>query len=236
MKQWIQRILALIIVLAGTIFFLSKVKALLDWPHLYPDLGQLHLRNLIFLGLTLLLVGAAWVAGAYLMLGRERKLWWLLVPLAAFGLLLFLGTLTVREAVGTIPCSYTTSMAAYREEFAPKDFRVNGENLYPLRHTGEVTAYARYEKGEVLSESVTITYEKEDFDAEARRLRRMRLSAFHPKDTRDEVTCYVVEQDGATWQVLLTTKTKTVVYLRYTDPDRLPGFAPQPIQGLIIDS
>ena len=71
---------------------------------------------------------------------------------------------------------------------------------------------------------------------EARRLRRMRLSAFHPKDTRDEVTCYVVEQDGTTWQVLLTTKTKTVVYLRYTDPDRLPGFAPQPIQGLIIDS
>ena len=71
MKRWAKRIGAAALVLAGVLLYLRHLLQLLDWPHLYPDLGQLSMTNILFLGLTLLLLGLAWISAAYLLLNTK---------------------------------------------------------------------------------------------------------------------------------------------------------------------
>ena len=234
LSNWIKRIFAAALVIAGAVFFVRHVGQLLNWPHLYPDLGELSKRNLLFLGLTLLALSAAWISAAYLLLNTDKGILHQLIPAACFILLLTGGGLSMTEAVGEIPCSYTTSLASCREEFQSEDFRVRGKPLYPTFPMGELTDYARYEKGEVLAESVTRTYTQDAFNDEAARLAALDLPSFHPpQDPRErEITCYELRVGETLWQVLLVPKTKTVTYSRFSDTDRLPDFAPQPtVQG-----
>lgn len=232
MKIWIKRALGAALIVAGAVFFVRHILKLLDWPHLYPDLRELGLTNVLFLGLTLLLAALAWIAGAYLLLNAEKKIPHQLIPAAAFILLLTLAGLTATRAVGEIPCSYTTSLAACREEFDSGAFRVRGKPLYPGYPMGELTGYARYEKGEVLAESVTRTYEQDGFVNEAARLEALGISGFRfSQDPRErESTCYELRVGDSLWQVLLVPKTKTVTYSRFNRAEELPAFAPQPTE------
>ena len=232
MKIWIKRALGAVLVLAGAALFVRHILKLLDWPHLYPDLREFGLENVLFLGLTILLTAFAWIAGAYLLLNADKKLPHQLIPAAAFILLLTLSGLCATRAVGEIPCSYTTSLAACREEFDGTSFRVLGKPLYPGFPLGELTGYASYKKGDVLAESVTRTYDQDGFVGEAARLEALGLDGFRfSQDPRErESTCYELRRGDNLWQVLLVPKTKTVTYSRFYLAEELPSFAPQPTE------
>ena len=232
MKVWIKRALGAALIIVGAVLFVHHIHKLLDWPHLYPDLRQFGLGNVVFLGLTLLLTAFAWIAGAYLLLNADKKLPHQLIPAAAFIILLTLGGLCATQAVGEIPCSYTGSLAACREEFDGESFRVRGKPLYPGFPLGELTGYARYEKGEVLAESVTRTYDQDGFVGEAARLEALGLDGFRfSQDPRErESTCYELRLGDSLWQVLLVPKNKTVTYSRFYLAEELPSFAPQPTE------
>ena len=227
MKLWIKRAVVAVMTALGLLLFLRHGKQLLDWPHLYPDLSQLHLRNLIFGGLTLLLGAFAWIAAVYLFFNVEAKPPALVLPAAAFVLLLTLSGLCMTQAVGEIPCSYTSSLAVCREERDPKAFVVRGKTLCLPEPRGELSAYARYEKGEALAESLTVRYDQEHLMAEAGRLEALGLPAFSPAD---EERCYQLELGDGLWQLLVRNKEKTVTYSRFLHPEQLPGFAPQPVE------
>lgn len=230
MKTWIKRCAAAALIAAGAVLFISHLRQLLNWPHLYPDLGQLGLDNLIFFGLTLLLAAFAWIAAAYLLLNARERVLHLLIPAAAFVLLLTLSGLCATRAVGEIPCSYTDALSSFREDFDPQSFRVRGKALYPGYAMGELTGYARYEKGEVLAETVTRSYDSDGFNNESSRLQTLDLPGFRfVQDPRErESTCYELTMGDAVWQILLVPKTKTVTYSRFNCQEQLPGFAPHP--------
>ncbi len=232
MKLWAKRVGASALVLAGVVLYLRHLLQLLDWPHLYPDLSQFGKQNLLFLGLTLLLLGFAWIAACYLLLNTKLRILRLLLPAAAFVLLLTLSGLCLTRGVGEIPCSYTSSLAVCREEFDPAAFRVRGKSLYQGFLTGELSGYAKYEKGEVLAESVTRSFDQDEFTGEARRLAALGLESFRPaSDSRErELTCYELRLGDLLWQVLLVPKTKTVTYSRFSRAAELPSFAPQPTE------
>ena len=233
MKRWIKRAAAAAPVIAGVLLFVGHVRRLLDWPHLYPDLGQLGVGNLLFLGLTLLFVAFAWVAASYLLLNTHEGALHRLIPAAAFVLLLTLGGLCVTRAVGKVPCSYTTSLAACREEFDAQRFRVRGQPLYPEKPEGEVSSYASYEKGEVLAEQIVRAYDQQAFTRESARLAALGLPVFqlnqNPRER--EAACYELRLGDALWQILVVPKTKTVTYSRFNRPDQLPSFAPRPTEA-----
>lgn len=231
-KIWIKRALGAALIIAGAVVFVRHILELLDWPHLYPDLRQLGLENILFLGLTLLLTAFAWIAGAYLLLNADKKLPHQLIPAAAFILLLTLSGFCATRAVGEIPCSYTTSLAVCREEFSVDNFRILGKPLYPGYALGELTGYASYKKGDVLAESVTRTYDQDGFSGEAARLEALGLESFRfSQDPRErESTCYELRRGDSLWQVLLVPKTKTVTYSRFNLAGELPSFAPQPTE------
>lgn len=225
MNPWIKRGAAAVLGLAGFWLLLRHLKQLLDWPHLYPDLGRLHVSNLVLGGLTLLLTALAWISLVYLFLNRERKLWPQILAGVSFGVLLLLAGVSMTGAVGDVPCSYTTSLSAYRQEFQTREYIYRGVNLCPFHPEGEISAYARYEKGEAKAERLTVSYEKENFDAEAARLRAMELPAIQ---LENEEICYEIHQNNVTWQILVATKTKRVTYSRFQQTEELPGFAPTP--------
>ena len=230
MKTWIKRAGAGLIVALGAVLLLRHLAQLLNWKHLYPDLGKMGLSNLIFLGLSLLTLASAWISAAYLLLNAKERVLRLLIPAAAFVLLMTLCGFCMTRAVGEIPCSYTSSLSACREEFDSSSFRIRGISLYPERLSGELTDYARYEKGEVLAESVTRSYDQDSFTAERTRLAMLGLEGvqFSPDPRERPNTLYELRLGDSLWQVLLVPKTKTVVYSRFNCPDQLPGFAPQP--------
>ncbi len=242
MKLWIKRAIGLAIIIAGAVFFVRHIRKLLDWPHLYPDLRQFGAGNVVFMGLTLLLVAFAWVAGAYLLLNADKKIPHQIIPAAAFILLLTLGGVCATRAVGEIPCTYTSSLAACREEFDPQLFRVTGKSLYPGFPLGELTGYASYKKGDCMAESITRTYDQDGFTGEAARLEAVRLDAQAQKNQKLEVfrfsqdpreresTCYELRIGDNLWQVLLVPKTKTVTYSRFRLIEELPSFAPHPTE------
>ena len=232
MKTWIKRAGAVLLVAAGVVLLARHSLRLLDWKHLYPDLGQAGLGNLIFLALSLLTLAFAWIAAAYLVLNAGQRVLKLLIPAAAFILLMTLCGLCVTEAVGEVPCSYTSSLAACREELEPQSFRVRGKPLYPETLSGELTEYARYEKGAVLAESVTRSFDQDGFTAERDRLAALGLTGrtlyMDPRERPN--TLYELRLGDTLWQVLLVPKTKTVTYSRFNQADKLPGFAPQPTE------
>ena len=238
MKLWIKRAAALILIIGGAVLLFRHGKQLLDWPHLYPDRDQIHMKNIVYLGLTLFTVAMAWISASYLLLNCDKKIVHFLVPAAAFALLIFVSSLTMTRAVGEIPCTYTASLASCRDEFDPRNFRVDGRPLYPINPGGELTDYVRFEKGNVLAETVTRSFDQEGFISESARLRTLSVSAFRPpQDPRErEVLCYQLEQGGILWQVLVVPKTKTVTYSRFRFPDRLPSFAPQPAEPETVES
>ena len=232
MKTWIKRAGAVLLVAAGVVLLARHSLRLLDWKHLYPDLGQAGLGNLIFLALSLLTLAFAWIAAAYLVLNAGQRVLKLLIPAAAFILLMTLCGLCVTEAVGEVPCSYTSSLAACREELEPQSFRVRGKPLYPETLSGELTEYARYEKGAVLAETVTRSFDQDGFTAERDRLAALGLTRrtlyMDPRERPN--TLYELRLGDTLWQVLLVPKTKTVTYSRFNQADKLPGFAPQPTE------
>lgn len=230
MKLWFKRAVGLAMIAAALILLASHAKALLDWPHFYPDLGQVHLANLLFLALMLFALALAWISAAYLLLNCQKQILHFLIPAASFCLMIFVAWVSMTHAVGQIPCSYTDDPTACREEFRSGSFSVDGRALYPPFPSGELTSYARYEKGEVLAETLTRSYELEQFNAEAARVKALDLSVFRPEqDPRErEVLCYQLVQGGTVWQVLVVPKTKTVTYSRFRHPEQLPSFAPQP--------
>jgi hypothetical protein len=232
MKTWIKRAGAVLLVAAGVVLLARHCLRLLDWKHLYPDLGQAGLGNLIFLALSLLTLAFAWIAAAYLVLNAGQRVLKLLIPAAAFILLMTLCGLCVTEAVGEVPCSYTSSLAACREELEPQSFRVRGKPLYPETLSGELTEYARYEKGAVLAETVTRSFDQDGFTAERDRLAALGLTGrtlyMDPRERPN--TLYELRLGDTLWQVLLVPKTKTVTYSRFNQADKLPGFAPQPTE------
>ena len=232
MKTWIKRAGAVLLVAAGVVLLARHSLRLLDWKHLYPDLGQAGLGNLIFLALSLLTLAFAWIAAAYLVLNAGQRVLKLLIPAAAFILLMTLCGLCVTEAVGEVPCSYTSSLAACREEPEPQSFRVRGKPLYPENLSGELTEYARYEKGAVLAETVTRSFDQDGFTAERDRLAALGLTGrtlyMDPRERPN--TLYELRLGDTLWQVLLVPKTKTVTYSRFNQADKLPGFAPQPTE------
>ena len=232
MNTWIKRAGAAVIVAAGVVLLIRHAARLLDWRHLYPDLGQIGLTNLIFLGLTLLALAFAWISAAYLLLNAKERILRLLLPAAAFILLMTLCGLCMTRAVGEIPCSYTSSLSACREEFDGQSFRVRGKPLYPESLNGELTAYARYEKGETLAETVTRSFDQDGFSAERDRLAALGLEGtqYFPDPRERPNTLYELRIGDTLWQVLLVPKTKTVTYSRFNCADELPGFAPQPTQ------
>ncbi len=238
MKLWTKRIAAALLIIAGVILFARHAKQLLNWPHLYPDLGQLGTGNLLFLGLTLFFVAFAWIAASYLLLNAKERVPHLLIPAAAFVILMTLGGLCLTRAVGEIPCTYTASVASYREDFDPEDFRVRGKSIYPGYALGELSGYARYEKGDTLAETVTRSYDQDGFVNESARLETLGLPAFRfVQDPREkEATCYQLTLGDTLWQVVLIPKTKTVTYSRFNRPDQLPSFAPQPMEEASINS
>ena len=218
MKTWIKRAGAVLLVAAGVVLLARHSLRLLDWKHLYPDLGQAGLGNLIFLALSLLTLAFAWIAAAYLVLNAGQRVLKLLIPAAAFILLMTLCGLCVTEAVGEVPCSYTSSLAACREELEPQSFRVRGKPLYPETLSGELTEYARYEKGAVLAETVTRSFDQDGFTAERDRLAALGLTGrtlyMDPRERPN--TLYELRLGDTLWQVLLVPKTKTVTYSRFT--------------------
>ena len=230
MKLWFKRALAFALVAAGVFALLRHGKQLLDWPHLYPDLGRLGKENIVCLVLLVFALAMAWISAAYLLLNCEKSFPHFLIPAAAFALLTLGAYAAMTRAVGEIPCSYTDAIASCREEFDEKSFRVDGRALYPQTPLGKLSAYARYEKGEALAESITRSYEQEDFIAEVSRLQMLNVPSFRPpQDPRErEVLCYQVDRGGAVWQVLVVPKTKTVTYSRFCQPEQIPDFAPQP--------
>ena len=232
MKTWIKRAGAVLLVAAGVVLLARHSLRLLDWKHLYPDLGQAGLGNLIFLALSLLTLAFAWIAAAYLVLNAGQRVLKLLIPAAAFILLMTLCGLCVTEAVGEVPCSYTSSLAACREELEPQSFRVRGKPLYPETLSGELTEYARYEKGAALAETVTRSFDQDGFTAERDRLAALGLTGrtlyMDPRERPN--TLYELRLGDTLWQVLLVPKTKTVTYSRFNQADKLPGFAPQPTE------
>ena len=186
----------------------------------------------VFLALSLLTLAFAWIAAAYLVLHAGQRVLKLLIPAAAFILLMTLCGLCVTEAVGEVPCSYTSSLAACREELGPQSFRVRGKPLYPETLSGELTEYARYEKGAVLAETVTRSFDQDGFTAERDRLAALGLTGrtlyMDPRERPN--TLYELRLGDTLWQVLLVPKTKTVTYSRFNQADKLPGFAPQPTE------
>ena len=143
MNPWIKRGAAGVLGLAGFWLLLRHLRRLLDWPHLYPDLGRLHMGNLVLGGLTLLLTALAWISLVYLFLNRERKLWPQIAAGVSFAVLLLLAGVSMTGAVGDIPCSYTTSLSAYRQEFQTREYIYRGVNLCPFHPEGEISGYAR---------------------------------------------------------------------------------------------
>lgn len=232
MKLWLKRIAAAALIIAGIVLFWKHTAKLLDWPHLYPDYTQIHLENLLFLGLTLLAAALAWISAAYLLLNADQKLLRLLLPAAAFVLFLTAGGFCLTRTVGEIPCTYTTSLEVCKQEFRSNAFQVQGQSLYPPFASGEITSYARYQKGEVLAESLTRTFDRDGFYVEQRRLEQLCLEGFHPeeKPTARETVCYELSVDETLWQVLVDPWNKTVVYSRFYAADQLPSFAPHPTE------
>ena len=229
-KLWAKRLGAAALILAGMIVYLMHAARLLDWPHLYPDVSKIHLNNLIFLALTLLAFAFAWISAAYLLLNAKQKVLYLLIPAVAFAVLLGASGLCLTRAVGEIPCTYTTSLTVCKEEFRSEPFRVDRLSLYPRTPEGELTAYAHYEKGDVVAESVTRTYDVDSFAKESKRVKMLGLESFLPtqKLAARETVCYVLTRDADTWQILVVPRTKTVVYSRFHEAEALPAFAPQP--------
>ncbi len=229
-KLWAKRLGAAVLTLAGVVVYLIHAAKLLDWPHLYPDLSKVHLSNLIFLALTLLTLAFAWISAAYLLLNAKQKVLYLLLPALAFAVLLGASGFCLTHAVGEIPCTYTTSLAVCKEEFRSEAFRVDRLSLYPRSPTGEITAYAHYEKGDVLAESVTRTYDVDSFAKESKRVKKLGLESFLPKQklAARETVCYVLTQDADSWQILVVPRTKSVVYTRFRSAEAVPAFAPQP--------
>ena len=232
MNIWYKRAGGGLLVLAGLLLYVKHIHSLLDWPHLYPDLGKLGFGNVFFLGLTLVLAGFAWIAAAYLLLNAKERVLHLLIPAAAFAVLLLLSGVFATKAVGEIPCSNTGSLAAFREDFDSESFRVRGKSLYPGFPMGELTGYSRYEKGEALAESVVRSYDQDGFVNESSRLAALDVPGVqYVTDPRERPTTLYELQDGELlWQVLLEPKTKTVTYSRFNKVTQLPSFAPQPTQ------
>ena len=230
MKLWIKRGIALALIAVATVLLFQHARQLLDWPHLYPDLRNAGIHNLVYLALTLLAFAFAWISASYLLLNCEKKILHFLIPAAVFALMVFAASLSFTRAVGDIPCTFTDSLASCREEFKSEDYFVEGRPLYPPYPSGELTGFSHYEKGEALAESIVRSYETEEFVVETARLRTLKLSAFRPpQDPRErEVLCYQIEQNGMIWQILTVPKTKTVTYSRFRHPEQLPSFAPQP--------
>ncbi len=230
MYIWLKRIGGGALVIAGVLLFVRHLRQLLDWPHLYPDLGRLGVGNLLLLCLTLLFVAFAWIAGAYLLLNAEKQLPHQLIPAAAFVVLLTLGGLCLTGAVGEIPCSYTSSLASFREDFDPQSFRVRGSALYPGYALGELTDYARYEKGEVQAETVTRSHDQDGYTAERNRLAALGVPGreFYMDPRERPSTLYELRLGDTLWQVLLVPSAKTVSYSRFNCPEQLPSFAPHP--------
>lgn len=230
MKLWIKRVAGAALIIAALVLLYDHGKQLLDWPHLYPDLRQAGVKNLLFLALLLFAVAMAWISASYMLLNCDKPILHFLIPAAAFAALVFLASFSMTQAVGKIPCSYTDTLASCREEFDTQDFHVSGKSLYPIYPSGELTSYARYENEGALAESLVRTYDQNQFISEAARVRALNLSSFRPpQDARErEVVCYQIEQEGTVWQILVVPKTKTVTYSRFRQPEQLPSFAPQP--------
>ena len=232
MNVWYKRVGGAALVIAGLALYGKHIHSLLNWPHLYPDLGKLSFGNLFFLGLTLVLAAFAWIAAAYLLLNAKERILHLLIPAAAFGVLLLLSGFCAAKAVGDIPCTNTSSLAAFREDFDSESFRVRGKALYPGFPMGELTGYSRYEKGEVLAERVVRSYDQDGFANESSRLEALDVPGVrYVTDPRERPTTLYELRDGdLLWQVLLEPKNKTVSYSRFRLPEQLPSFAAQPTE------
>lgn len=232
MKLWAKRLGVGALVLVGLILYLMHAGKLLSLPHLYPDLSKIHLRNLIFSGLTVLSLAFAWIGASYLVLNAGERLLRLLLPALAFAGLLGLSALCMTQAVADVPCSFTRSLEVCKEEFNPDAYRIAELSLYPQLPTGKLSAYARYEKDGVFSEAITRTYDRDSFTEESNRVAALRLNAFLPPQApaAQETVCYYLTEGESLWQILIVPKTKTVTYSHFIQADALPDFAPQPAE------
>ncbi|MBQ1371744.1 MAG: hypothetical protein IIY70_02315 [Oscillospiraceae bacterium] len=220
------------LILLGVLFYVIHAWALLRLPHLYLDLGKLHLGNLISLGLSLLCLAFTWIAAWYLAFNPEEPVQQLKLPALGFSLLLVFSALFLRLGMGNIPCSYTHALSACKEEFRPENYQVGSLFLYPDQPGGRITAYRHYEKGDVMAETVTCSYNRDNFMAESQRVSELGLDSFLPPQARaaQETVCYYISQENCLWQVLVTPKSKTVSYSRFIGAEHFPSFAPQPAQ------
>ena len=220
------------LIFLGVLLYLIHARSLLRLPHLYPDLSKLHLSNLIALGLSVLCLAFAWIAACYLAFNPDQALRQLRLPTLSFVILLAFSALFLRLGIGDVPCSYTHSLTACKTEFHPEAYRVGNLSLYPEQPRGRISSYRRYEKDDLLAESVTCSYNRDNFMSESQRISGLGLQSFLPPQARaaQETLCYYISRDGCLWQVLVTPKTKTVSYSRFIGAETFPGLAPQPAQ------
>lgn len=223
MTKHLKRFAVVLITLAGILILIGQIRKLFDYPYLYLDLSGAHLSNVIFLGLALLLFALAMVAAVYLFFNVDGRIVELVVPLVCL-LVLGLGSFfCAKGAVKGIPCTYTTSLAAYGEDFSPEEFQSADLSLYPKKQRGLVSGYAYYENGDTRVRRVTALFEaKRYYMKEVKRLEGLDLDAF----TDENRTCYTLRSGTVVWQVVADADTQEITYTRFDNPEQLPGFLP----------
>lgn len=215
---------AVLALIVGTAYFLiHRVRGLFQYPHLYLDLGKVGVANVVFLGLAVLSFALAVVAAVYLLFNAHGRVVELIIPFLCFLVLGGAGYFALNRAVTGIPCTYTTSLTAFGEDFNPEDFQVGSRKLYPEKLKGIVSGYAFYENGDVQVRRVTTLYEvKRRYKKEVTRLEELDLDAFAEGDK----TCYTLRSGATVWQVVEDLDTQEITYTRYDNADQLPGFLP----------
>lgn len=225
MMKAFKRLAVLAVLLGAAVACVLIARGQFNEPYLYVDLRATQWRNVFFLGGALLCFALAAVFAIYLMFNADGSLKQLPLPLAAFLAFMALGCFLFCSSVEGLPCTHTTEISAYSEQFSGDAFRSGERSFFPTRLTGTVSDYEYYEKGDALAETVTVRYRYTTLlNAEQRRLDELGVDTF----TEDGVTCYTLQVGFYTWQARLDRDNARVTYCRFEHPQEIPAYMPVP--------
>lgn len=224
MKE-LKRLGVLAVLLGAVVACVLIARGQFNEPYLYLDLRATQWRNVLLLGGALLCFAMAVVFAVYLLFNADGPLKQIPLPLAAFLVLMAMSCFFFCSAAEGLPCTHTTEISAYSEQFSAEAFRSGDRSFFPRRLTGTVCGYEYYEKDDALAETVTVRYRYTTLlNAEQRRLEELGVESF----TEDGVTCYTLQAGFYTWQVRLDRDTAQVTYCRFEHPQQIPPYMPVP--------
>ena len=227
MTKALKRLAVLAILLAAAVAYILIARRQLDYPWLYLDLRAIRLGNVLFLGAALLTFALAAVFAAYLLFNADGPVRRLILPFAAFLVLILLSGIFFGRGVEGIPCTYTEELSAAEEFYAAERYQNGSTRFAPQRIAGRISGYVYYENEDAKGEKVTVrSLSAKQFDNEQRRLASLGLESF----TEDDLICYTFRTPLVVWQIVVDKDEQTVSYCRFDHPEDIPDYMPRPAE------